>query len=228
MFNLNVKLIVTTKEKNIISFNYYKTMCSTLILSLFISGCAGTHVLQNDSVDKKELDNASKYKQVILDEKSKYLKYNKIDQTEGIVSIAISKDNKFYNIQKTSKQFTTIEQCQAGYNADLVFLNNTLKSYRIIKIEDNSIYKYKGTTYIINTKECSANSLNNYNYFIDVTQQGEENLHTIKVISEGLAEGTANILWITLVIITGAILVVVAIVMFPFALIGGLANKMSK
>lgn len=228
MFNLNVKLLVTTKEKNIISFNYYKTMCSTLILSLFISGCASTHVLQNDSVDKKELYNASKYRQVLLDKKSEYLKYNKIDQTDGIVSIAVSKDNKFYNIQKTSKQFTTLEECQSNYNKDLVFLNDTLKSYKITKLEDNTIYKYKSTTYIINTKECSLNNLNKHDYFIDVTQQGEENLHTIKVIGEGLAEGAENVLWITLVLVTGALFAVIVIVVLPFALIGGLANQMSK
>lgn len=203
-------------------------MCSTLILSLLISGCAGTHVLQNDSVDKKELDNASKYRKVLLEEKSEYLKYNKIDQTDGIVSIAVSEDNKFYNIQKTSKQFATLEECQSNYNKDLIFLNNTLKSYKTTQIGDNSIYKYKGTTYIINTEKCYTNSLNNYNYFIDVTQQGEENLHIIKVIGEGLAEGVGNILYITIGVFLGAVVAVIFIVTLPFALIGELAKKMSK
>lgn len=184
--------------------------------------------MKNDSASKSELNNTSKYKQVILEEKSEYLKYNKIDQTEGVISIAVSEDNKFYNIQKTSKQFTTLEECQSNYNKDLIFLNNTLKSYKTTQIEDNSIYKYKGTTYIINTEKCYVNSLNAYNYFIDVTQQGKENLHIIKVIGEGLADGVGNILYITIGVFLGAVVAVIFIVTLPFALIGELAKKMSK
>lgn len=177
-------------------------------------GCSFTpKKLANEDITKR--NDSSLYK-VKTDKKDNEY-FEKLNKSNGIIYLTISKENRFYKIEKESKKFNDLESCQKEFNSDLNVINDALDSNKkSLKIEDVTIIKAHAANNILIKKECSINNEGKFDYHIDLTQQNFDNLKPLKIILEGIGNGL-------LVVFFGAFYLVAAVILTPLIILSLLA-----